>query len=547
MLRSPNLLVMLLMLVNIVPGGFSPSVRVTELLGAEHQEKNRAGAFAADGVAALEQGETTEAKRLFHRALKTDPKNVTAMTYLGIIADRAGELAEAERQFASAALAAPSSPEARNNHGAILLKLGRTQKAASEFEVSLRLDPNQPSALVNLAQIRYAAGTPEALHAARELFERARHLSPDGETARALIVIALRLHEAAAAVAAYPDYSERLSTAPPSVAGPAARSQLGAALLEAGLAKEAAAELAGAVGGDPSNAADVALLARAYHQQQDDTSAARTLESALARGIEAAPLYTALAEIYEARGEIEKAIPAMRQAIQLDPGKESYRFRYAMLLTDSSAPQAAVIRLREALSDFPDSAKLWFAMGVAQFTDNKTDAAVEAFTRALEHEPKMSPALAYLGMLRVDQGRIPDALDYYQKALDADEHSAVNHFLIAEAFTKLPEPDDAQAQRHLNRALELDPGFVQAHVALGKIYLRTNRFENAAAELEGVVRLDPKQAEAYYQLSRVYTRLKRREDAQKAAARFEHLSNEQKQQSENERREIVRRLADVHY
>jgi cytochrome c-type biogenesis protein CcmH/NrfG len=84
-------------------------------------------------------------------------------------------------------------------------------------------------------------------------------------------------------------------------------------------------------------------------------------------------------------------------------------------------------------------------------------------------------------------------------------------------------------------------------VTLGKIYLRTNRFENAAAELEGVVRLDPKQAEAYYQLSRVYTRLKRREDAQKAAARFEQLSNEQKQQSENERREIVRRLADVHY
>jgi Tfp pilus assembly protein PilF len=547
MLRSLDLLVIPLMLTNMLAGDLSPSTLATDLSGAEQHDKKQAAAFVSDGAVALEHGETAVAKELFQRALKTDPRNVTAMTYLGIIADRAGELAEAERQFAGAAFAAPSSPEARNNHGAILLKLGRAQRAASEFEVSLRLDPNQPGALVNLAQIRYSAGTLGALRAARELFERAHRLSPDPETARALIVIALRLHEPAAAAASYPDYAKRLMSAPPSVAGPAARSQLGAALLEAGLAKEATAELAGAVSGDPSNVSDIALLARAYHQQQDDASAGQTLESALARGIEDAPLYTALAEIYEARGEIEKAIPAMRRAIQLDAGKESYRFRYAMLLTDSSAPQAAVIRLREALADFPDSAKLWFAMGVAQFTDQKNDAAVQAFTCALEREPKMSPALAYLGMIRVDEGRIPDAIAYYQKALGADEHSAVNHFLIAEAFTKLTAPNDTQTQRHLNRALELDPGFVQAHLELGKLFLRTSRFEDAAAELEGVVRADPKQAEAYYQLSRVYTRLKRRVDAQKAAAQFEQLSNEQKQQSEDERREIVRRLASVHY
>src|SRR5260370_34468092 len=135
----------------------------------------------------------------------------------------------------------------------------------------------------------------------------------------------------------------------------------------------------------------------------------------------------------------------------------------------------------------------------------------------------MSPALAYLGMIRVDEGRILDAIAYYQKALGADEHSAVNHFLIAEAFTKLTAPDDVQTQRHLNRALELDPGFVQAHLALGKLFLRTSRFEYAAAELEGVVRADPKQAEAYYQLSRVYTRLKRREDAQDTARRVAQI------------------------
>src|SRR5712691_414668 len=204
MLRSLDLLVVLLMSTNTLAGDLSPSARATDLSVAEQHDKNQAAVFVSDGVVALEQGETAAAKELFQRALKTDPRNVTAMTYLGIIADRAGELAEAERQFAAAALGAPSSPEARNNHGAILLKLGRTQRAAGEFDVSLRLDPNQPGALVNLAQIRYSAGTPEALRAARELFGQAHRLSPDAETARALIVIALRLHEPAAAEASYP-------------------------------------------------------------------------------------------------------------------------------------------------------------------------------------------------------------------------------------------------------------------------------------------------------------------------------------------------------
>ena len=547
MVRSLKFLVMPLMLAVTLTCGLPPSARALDPSGNGPGDEESAAKLVADGAAALERGETAQAKSFFRRALAMDPKNITARTYLGIIADRAGELAEAERQFAAAAAAAPFSPEARNNHGAILLKLGRKQEAAAEFESSLRIDPKQPAALVNLAQIQYATGSSEGLRAAQELFERARALAPDAETARALIVIALRLHEPAKVVAEFPDYSARLIGAPDSVAAPAARAELGAALLEAGLAKEAAGELDAAVKADLSNVNEIVLLARAYHEQKDDETAGRTLQSALARGMEAAPLFAALAEVYEGNGQIEKAIPAMRRAIQLDPKSEAFRFRYAMLLTSANAPQAAVIRLREALDDFPGSSKLWFAMGVAQFTDNKNQEAVNAFSRALEGDPKMSPALAYLGMICDDEGRVSDAVAYYQKAIAAEEPSAVNHYLIAEAFTKLTPADDVQAQQHLKRALELDPGFLQAHVALGKLYLRANRFPDAAGELESVVRMDPTLAETYYQLSRVYTRLKRREDAQAAAARFEQLSNEQKEQSENERRKIVRRLADVRY
>lgn len=543
MSRILRLIVTLLML---VASGYS-SLDSPQAKDAAGTKADQASVLLEQATAALERGDRLTAKKLLRSALAIDPTNVAARTYLGIIADQAGQLAEAEREFAIAAKAAPSSAEARNNHGAILLKLGRKKEAAAEFEASLRLNPNQAGALVNLGQIRFDSGTALSLREAQSLFERAHRLAPDSEIARALIIVALRLHQPQQAEKEFPEYTDLLSRAPESVRSPKARAELGSALLEAGLAQQAIVELDAAVNGNPSDAKNIVLLARAYQQQKDLPGAGRTLESAIARGVQAAPVYAALADIYAATGHVENAIPAMHRATQLDPQSEAYRFRYAMLLTDTLAPQAAVIRLQEALSEFPNSSRLWFAMGLAQFEDNKNEAATKAFSHALALDPKLSPALAYLGMIEVDLGKIRDAIDHYQKALALDERSAVDHYLIAEAWTKLTPPEDERAEQHLQRALVLDPMFQQAHLALGKLYFRTDRLPAAAAELEGVVKADSKLAEAYYQLGRVYMRMKRKEDAQAAMTKFEQLSNSEKEQSENQRRDIVRRLADVRF
>src|SRR5260370_39908359 len=111
--------------------------------GQQRAVEKQAASLVADGVAAMNRGDSAGARTLFRRALASDPKNLTARTYLGILADDAGELEEADRQFAAAAHVAPDSPQARNNYGAILLKLGRKRQAAAEFEASLRLDRSE--------------------------------------------------------------------------------------------------------------------------------------------------------------------------------------------------------------------------------------------------------------------------------------------------------------------------------------------------------------------------------------------------------------------
>ncbi|HEV2800773.1 MAG TPA: tetratricopeptide repeat protein [Pyrinomonadaceae bacterium] len=510
-----------------------------------------ASRLVRQGAAALESGDAATAKTLFERALKLDPRNVEAHTYLGALADRAGALEAAETHFAAAASFAPRSPEARNNHGAILFRLGRTSEAAAEFEASLKLDARQPSALVNLAQIRFSSRAPEDLRAAHKLFERAHAIAPDAEIARALTVIALRLDEREAAASSYRDYAARLSSAATEVSSAItsarARAELGAALLEANLLDEATAELNAALAADPSHVESIVNLARTLRARKDVTAAGRLLESAVARGNKAAPIYAALADLYESIGRIENAIPAMRLAVESAPESEDYRFRYALLLVNSQAPKAAVIRLREALEQFPRSAKLWFALGLAYMTEHQSVEATPALQRAVELDPQAAPALAYLGLAHAEQGRYDEAIKFYERAVAVNPNLATVHYLLADILLKQNPTDTARPERSLLRAIELDPALASARLALGKLYARTERLDAAVEQLSRSVQLDPNSAEAHYQLGRIYTRQKRTIEAQAALATFKRLNEGQKEQAQNERKEIVRRLANVRF
>lgn len=546
--RSIFLLVVIGMLIGLHSGSVCRAQ--TEVASARNNvpRAEQAERLVTEGVAAFERGEMTVARDLFQKALGLNSASVTAHTHLGMIADAAGDLNEAARHFSRAARLAPSSASARNNYGVILQRLGRTKEAAAEFEASLRADARQPNALVNLAQIRFAGGTPADLRASADLFARAYEIAPDAGIARARTVVALRRKDPSGAGAYYRDYAKHLGNeGAAAVEGVASRAELGAALLEAGLLTEAETELTAALKLDPSNVDALVQLARVYLSRQDIPTAGRTLEAAVARGVEAAPIYALLAEVYERSGHMENAIPAMRLAIQHDPQSEKYRYAYGLLLTNAYAPAAAVIRLEEALQSLPKSSPLWFALGLAHFKNDNNEKAEEAFKQSLELNPNFAPALAYRGMIRVQTGATAEGITLYEKALQADPKITVIHYLIADALLKQVDTDLARVEKHLKRAVEADSTFTPARIALGKLFMRAGRWAEAAAELEQVIKLDPSLADAYYQLGRAYVRLKRTAEAEATLAAFKRLSETQKERESKELREVVKRLANVRF
>ena len=279
--------------------------------------------------------------------------------------------------------------------------------------------------------------------------------------------------------------------------------------------------------------------------KEDIRAAGRTLESAVANGLEDARIYAALADVYQADGRFENAIPAMRLAIQRDPQNEIYHFRYGLLLIDSSAPAAGILRLQEALKQLPNSARLWLALGIAQLTHGQNVEAESSFKRSLALDPKLVPALAYLGVTYSERGQHEKAIDFYEQAITLNPRLASLYYLVADAMLKTSAADATRAEKYLKRATELDPTLAAAYLAWGKFHVRASRYSEAAPLFERAVSLQPELLEAHYQLSQVFMKLKRRDEANRELAIFKELSAQQK--TRNEPREIARRLANVRF
>lgn len=490
----------------------------------------------AEAASALASEDLVRADALLRKILLSEPRNSAAQTLAGVTADRQNDLAAAEKHFAAAAKIAPASAETRNNYGAVLLRQNKQAEAAREFAASLKINPNQRSALINLAQIRFAEND---YAAARELFIKAKTIAPDAEVSRALVIISLELNEKERAAQEFREY----------FASPVATKDttLGALLLSRNLLPEARQELESVLAGDADNIKALIVLSQVYLAQKNISAAGKLLESAVVRGISEAEIYAALAEVYQAANRPENAIPAMRLAIEKEPTNESFRIRYGLLLIDSKAPAAAVIRIEEAIKDFPKSARLRLLLGMAHFTVGKSNEAQAAFESALTIEPNLVPALGYLATIYAEQGRFDEAAKVYERTIGYDDKNPLLHYLLADTLLKMQNAPAERIEGESKRAIALDANLAAAYSVLGRFYVRQARWEDARIALERGVRLNPKMADALYQLGLVYARLKLTEESKATLAKFKELNVSLEKQNADERREIVRRLANTKF
>ena len=237
-------------------------------------------------------------------------------------------------------------------------------------------------------------------------------------------------------------------------------------------------------------------------------------------------------------GRLRRALPFPTAGHTLEFGRNYLSF--GALFYQRGYLDQADASFQQALRGDPSSAEALYGVGSVYLNQNKNDAAREAFERTVKlqasYPDTLPDAWNNLGVIATREGRIDEAIQHFQKALQLNPHSlpALDnlgnayrlqkrwdeaHRVLERALEFAPEDpeanysigmiyaqsnDTAKAYEYLQRALKVRPVYPEALNNLGVLYLLTQRKDEAIASFEQCIRVAPAFDQAYLNLARVY-------------------------------------------
>jgi len=128
----------------------------------------------------------------------------------------------------------------------------------------------------------------------------------------------------------------------------------------------------------------------------------------------------------------------------------------------------------------------------------KTPEAIALFHRAIEIKPDYEEAHYNLANALDRQGKLDEAIDHYEKALEINPDFVAAHNNLGTALLNQGRLEEASEQYH--QALDKDPTFAEAHSNLGFLLTKQGRAAEAIEEYRKAIKLNPNRAEFYNNL-----------------------------------------------
>jgi Flp pilus assembly protein TadD len=149
----------------------------------------------------------------------------------------------------------------------------------------------------------------------------------------------------------------------------------------------------------------------------------------------------------------------------------------------------ALALLESALAARPDDVTAWESKGHVLAALGRDDEAMAAFKASLDKEPTRESALVGAAYLAVTMMRFPDAIAYWQRAINVNPWRSDYHAELALVYFRRRDWNaSADACRE---TLRLNPSWLDVRKWLFECYLHLGKVEAARAELETILGFDP--------------------------------------------------------
>ena len=373
------------------------------------------------------EGRTEEAAAVLEEAGSAAAPTAGMHFLRGLVAARLERWEQAAAAFDRAAAIDPSRDRVHFELAETHLRRGSDSLAAAALRRGLDRIPDSIGLRLRLAELLSEAGDHEG---SLEQAERVARDNPAFFPARVAMARVHRLGGDLAAAGAAVEAGMEIDSLKIDLAA-----ERGILLVEEGREAEAVPWLERAVSGDPDLLEACAALGRAYRRTGAEDKA-RLME-----------------EYVEHLGDHREEIRRLKTAIALDQ-------------TDGAA---------------------FLALGNLYSHLVRPLAASQALEVGLQILPGDVEALGNLGLVFLGMGRLPRAVETYERLLAIDSTRVSAHANLGGALALSGEPERALAS--FGRALALEPGFAPAHMGLARVYGQLGRSEEAAAAMAEFERL----------------------------------------------------------
>ena len=251
-------------------------------------------------------------------------------------------------------------------------------------------------------------------------------------------------------------------------------------------------------------------LAVAYLETKDPGSA-RSLLQEMLRQKDTAELHNLLGEVDEALGDPTSAANECQIAAHMDPSEKNiFDWGNELLLHEALEPAIEIFKQGVAL--YPNSQRMYIDLGIAYYSRNLYDGAVEALCHASDLNPSDPRPYLFLGKLHnASAGKAGEVAKRLKRFMELNPDDALAYYYYALSSWKGSRgagqgADLVEVEALLRKSITLDPRLADAHLQLGILFHDQQRDPEAIPEFQAAIRLRPDDPDAHYRLAQAYVR-----------------------------------------
>ncbi len=227
-------------------------------------------------------------------------------------------------------------------------------------------------------------------------------------------------------------------------------------------------------------------------------------DSALQLEKSAAYIYNELGYLHLELGAFDEGMNDLRKAVELSPTWAIPYNNLAIGYKQADSLGLAKTNYLRAIALKPDFASVYSNLGSLYFLTDQIDSAEFCYRKSIELDSTNRDAYYDLGLLLSQQDdRRPEAVLYYERALQLDSQYVKACFELANVYNALQLPDSAEIL--YRQAMALDSTFAPAFLKYGELkYLYEGQNEEAETLFLKSLALDSANAEASLYLGVLY-------------------------------------------